>query len=108
MTDLSSALKVNQTKFKDKAVKSVRSRVTNIQEHLPQNHKDLTVMDFKSRVMDHIVNNYPETELYQLTAEDDKAIRELMKKKYMTCGLEFWLLPKIQLLKNHKNQRGPY
>ena len=34
MTDLSAALKVNPLKFQDKAVKSVRSRVTNISEHL--------------------------------------------------------------------------
>jgi len=106
MTDLSSALKVNQTKFKDKAVKSVRSRVTNIQEHLPENHKDLTVMDFKSRVMDHIVNNFPETELYQLTEEDDKAIRELMKKKYMTWDWNFGYSPKYNFSRTTKTNGG--
>ena len=34
MEDLSGALKVNPLKFEDKAVKSTRSRVTNISEHL--------------------------------------------------------------------------
>ncbi len=106
MTDLSDALKVKESKFKDKAVKSVRSRVTNIQDHLPEAHKDLTVLDFKDRIMDHIVNNYAETELYELTEEDDKAIKKLMEEKYNTWDWNFGYSPKYNFSQTIKTDGG--
>ncbi|PKP15313.1 MAG: lipoate--protein ligase, partial [Bacteroidetes bacterium HGW-Bacteroidetes-22] len=49
ITDLSAALKVNPLKFNDKAVKSVRSRVTNISEHLKEK---MDVLEFRDRIME--------------------------------------------------------
>lgn len=106
MPDLSAALKVSEAKFKDKAVKSVRSRVTNISDHLPEEHSDLTVMQFKDKVMDHIVNHYPNTELYELTEEDDKAIRRLMEEKYNTWDWNFGYSPKYNFKKTIKTNGG--
>ena len=51
MTDMSNALKVNPLKFEDKAVKSVRKRVTNISEHLKS---PMTVIQFADLIMKHI------------------------------------------------------
>lgn len=106
MTDLSDALKVSEAKFKDKAVKSVKSRVTNISEHLPEQYSGLSVLEFKDMVMDHIVNQYPDTELYTLTEEDDKAIRELKEKKYNTWDWNFGYSPKYNFKKTIKTNGG--
>ena len=43
-TVLTDALKVSKDKIESKGIKSVRSRVTNIKEHLP--NQDMTVLDF--------------------------------------------------------------
>lgn len=106
ITDLSAALKVSEAKFKDKAVKSVRSRVTNIQNHLPEEHKALTVMNFKDLIMDHIVENFPDTALYELTPEDDLAILKLMEEKYKTWEWNFGYSPKYNLSKTIKTTGG--
>ena len=47
LPDLSQALKVNPLKYKDKAVKSVRSRVTNISEHLKES---ITLEEFENQI----------------------------------------------------------
>ena len=49
ISDLANALKADPDKFIDKAVKSVRSRVTNISDHLPH---PMTVLEFKDYLMD--------------------------------------------------------
>jgi lipoate-protein ligase A len=106
MTDLSDALKIGEAKYKDKAVKSVRSRVTNISDHLPEEYKNLSVLDFKNQVMDHIINFYPDTELYELSEEDDKAIRNLMDEKYETWAWNFGYSPKYNFQKIIKTDGG--
>ena len=44
INDVSAALKVKPIKFEGKSVKSVKSRVTNISEHLKE---PMTVLEFK-------------------------------------------------------------
>lgn len=90
MTDLSAALKVNPLKFEDKAVKSTRSRVTNISEHLKQ---QLTVTEFRDKVMHHIMSVYPDSRFYNYTNEDIKAIEDLRDNKYSTWDWNFGTSP---------------
>jgi lipoate-protein ligase A len=86
MTDLSQALKVNEAKFQDKAVKSVRSRVTNISEHL---HQPMDVMQFSELIEKHIVGIYPDAQFYELSPNDEKIIEEMVKTKYSTWEWNF-------------------
>ncbi|MDO9256048.1 MAG: lipoate--protein ligase [Bacteroidales bacterium] len=86
MTDLSQALKVNEAKFQDKAVKSVRSRVTNISEHL---HQPMDVMQFSELIEKHIVSMYPDARFYELTSTDEQIIEEMVKTKYGTWDWNF-------------------
>ncbi|HPX06156.1 MAG TPA: lipoate--protein ligase family protein, partial [Tenuifilaceae bacterium] len=67
MADLSEALKVNPLKYQDKAVKSVRSRVTNISEHLKQ---QMDVEAFRDLIMQHIVEVYPDCVAYDYSTDD--------------------------------------
>jgi lipoate-protein ligase A len=86
MTDLSQALKVDPAKFQDKAVKSVRSRVTNISEHL---REPMDVMQFSDLILDHITEMYPDARFYELTDEDHRLINELVQTKYSTWDWNF-------------------
>lgn len=86
MTDLSQALKVNEAKFQDKAVKSIRSRVTNISEHL---HQPMDVMQFSELIEKHIVSVYPDACFYELTQKDEQIINEMVLSKYGTWDWNF-------------------
>ena len=81
MSDVANALKVDPSKFDDKAVKSVRSRVTNISEHLPH---PMTVLQFRAYLMDFIMKQNQMTELQNLTDEEEAIVEQLMTKKYQT------------------------
>ncbi|MCX6270372.1 MAG: lipoate--protein ligase [Bacteroidetes bacterium] len=103
MTDLSAALNVDPMKFQDKAVKSVRSRVTNISEHLKT---PLDILAFKDLVMDHIMEMYPDAVLYELTKEDLANIQKLTDEKYSTWEWNFGYSPKYNLQRFVKTEGG--
>lgn len=90
MTDLSHALKVNEAKFQDKAVKSVRSRVTNISEHLSS---PMDVMQFSELIEKHIVSMYFDARFYELTEEDHYKIEQLVQTRYSTWDWNFGISP---------------
>ncbi len=79
MTDMTGALKVNPLKFRDKAVKSVRSRVTNISGHLAA---PMSIENFTELIMNHVQNRYADTRRYEMSSEDIEAIRLLAEQKY--------------------------
>lgn len=81
MADVANALKVDPSKFDDKAVKSIRSRVTNISDHLPE---PMTVLQFKDYLMDFIMKQNQMTELQNLTEEEEAIVNQLSKQKYET------------------------
>ncbi|MHC1707199.1 MAG: lipoate--protein ligase [Bacteroidales bacterium] len=103
MTDLSAALNVDPSKFNDKAVKSVRSRVTNISDHLP---KPIDIMTFKNLVMDHIMEMYPDAKPYELSDKDLKNIEALKAQKYVTWDWNFGYSPKYNLQRFVKTAGG--
>jgi lipoyltransferase and lipoate-protein ligase len=75
---LSECLKVNIDKIESKGIKSVRSRVTNIKDHLQENYD---VLEFKKLLIYYLFegNEFKE---YRLTEEDLENIRRLEKEKY--------------------------
>lgn len=101
--DISDALKVNPLKFQDKASKSVRSRVTNISTHLKE---DIGVDNFRRKVMEHVVNMYPDAQYYTLTEEDKKEIQQLADEKYSTWDWNFGHSPKYGLKHGVKTTGG--
>jgi lipoate---protein ligase len=96
MTNLSEALKADPAKFKDKAVKSVRSRVTNISEHLKQ---PMDVLEFSDLIESHIMEKYPDAVLYDLTEKDHRKIYDLVQKKYKTWEWNFGYSPRYNFTK---------
>lgn len=94
--DLSSALNADPNKFEDKSVKSVRSRVTNIREHLKE---DIDVLQFANRIEQFIVEQNPAAALYELTPQDLDHIRDLRDSKYATWEWNFGYSPKYNFKK---------
>ena len=90
MADLSQALNVDPLKFSDKAVKSVRSRVTNISVHLKE---PMDVLKFAGLIQEHIILMYPDAKSYDLSNEDHLKITELVRSKYGTWEWNFGYSP---------------
>jgi len=103
MADVANALKVDPSKFDDKAVKSVRSRVTNISEHLPE---PMTVLQFRDYLMDFIMKQNQMTELQNLTDEEETMVEELMTKKYQTWEWNYGNSPNYSMNKKIRTKGG--
>ncbi len=103
MTDMSNALKVNPLKFEDKAVKSVRKRVTNISEHLKS---PITVLQFSDLIMKHIMETRANCQLYEFTEDDLAAIKKLRDEKYSTWEWNFGHSPKYSFSKMIRTAGG--
>lgn len=103
MSDLTQALNAKPEKFQDKSVKSVRSRVTNISEHLKQ---PLDVMGFASLVMEHIMEMYPDAKDYSYTDSDITAINNLKEEKYDTWEWNYGYSPVYNYMQSLKTNGG--
>jgi len=94
--DLSEALQADPSKFQDKAIKSVRSRVTNISDHLTES---LDVMQFADRIEQFIVDSDPHATLYELTDKDIANIQQLADTKYGTWAWNYGYSPEYNFKK---------
>jgi lipoate-protein ligase A len=97
MGDLSQALLTGQESFTDRAVKSVRSRVTNISDHLSG---AMDVEEFQRMLYDHMLQSNSGAEKYQYDEEDLKGIEELRDNKFATWEWNFGYSPRYQFNKS--------
>jgi lipoate-protein ligase A len=103
MADVAAALRPDPAKFDDKAVKSVRSRVTNISEHLP---RPMTVLEFRDCLMEYVMAETPGAEAYTFSAQDRAAIERLRDTKYATWEWNFGHSPRYNFSKRARTPGG--
>ena len=103
MSDLANALKADPDKFIDKAVKSVRSRVTNISDHLPH---PMTVLEFRDYLMDYIMKNNQLSGIQNLTKEEEAIVNRLMEEKYQTWEWNYGKSPEYSMNKKIRTKGG--
>ncbi|MCO5236864.1 MAG: lipoate--protein ligase [Chitinophagaceae bacterium] len=103
MKNVSEALRINPVKYKDKAVKSVPKRVTNISDHLKT---PLTIDGFTKRIMDYIIASNNNSSLYSFTEEDIKAIQKIRDEKYATWEWNFGHSPAYSFSKTIRTNGG--
>ncbi|HKL03998.1 MAG TPA: lipoate--protein ligase [Cryomorphaceae bacterium] len=103
MPNISGALKVNPLKYKDRAVKSVPKRVTNIQDHLDE---QISVGEFANRVMDHITNTFDDCKPYEFTQVDIDKIEAIKREKYATWEWNFGYSPNYNFKQGVKTDGG--
>lgn len=101
--DLSSSLKVKPIKFEGKGIKSVKSRVTNISEHLKD---DIDILEFKDLIMNHLAKSNVDNKSYTLTQDDITGINTLVDKKYNSWDWNFGNSPKYSLTNKLKYPGG--
>lgn len=101
--DLAQVLKVDPAKFSDKAVKSVRSRVTNISEHLP---KAMTVLEFKDYLMDFVLKQNGLHQVDSLTEEEIRIVKTLEEKKFSTWEWNYGQSPKYAIDRKLRTKGG--
>jgi lipoate-protein ligase A len=102
MANLSGALRANPAKFEDKAVKSVKKRVTNIASHLPE---PMDVETFIVRVMEH-VSAGASGGVQGLRPGEEEGIRELVQAKYGTWDWNFGASPDYGITQCKKTRGG--
>ena len=103
MADLTGALRVDPSKFTDKAVKSVSSRVTNISEHLKE---PMEIEDFMELVRKHMNDKFPDAKTIELSDEDHINIQKLVDEKYSTWDWNFGYSPTYNFRKQVKTANG--
>lgn len=103
ITDLSKALQSKPLKFKDKSTKSVWSRVTNISSHLK---KPISIMDFKSLIMNYVLKENNLNYLYEFNRYDLDNINKLATQKYSTWEWNFGHSPKYNFTNEKKFSFG--
>ena len=89
-----SALNVNQDKIKSKGIKSIRSRVANISEFLTE---QLSIEDFKQKILKHIFGGMDKVERYEWTEEDWKKIMEISESRYQQWDWNYGKSPKFNV-----------
>lgn len=100
---LKGALKVDLSKFEDKAVQSNRSEVTNIANYLPS---PISVEEFTDFLFSEISKNYPEFQVYEPTPEDMEAIQKLSIEKYQTWEWIFGYSPRYRFINTLETANG--
>jgi len=100
---LKGALKVDLSKFEDKAVQSNRSEVTNIANYLSN---PISVEDFTDFLFGEISQNYPEIQVYEPTSEDIEAIEKLSIEKYQTWDWIFGYSPRYRFTNTLNTANG--
>ena len=96
------ALKVREAKFKSKSVKSVRSRVTTINDNAPVK---ISMEEFKSALKEHILGD-ESVEPYQLTEDDIREINRLRKEKYATWDWNYGRASQFEVTMEEKFDAG--
>lgn len=90
MSVLGQALKVSKDKIESKGVKSVRARVTNIVDELPEK---ITVQEFSDALLNQMKKEYPDMDEYVLTDEDLSAIQKLRDEQFATWDWTYGQAP---------------
>lgn len=101
--NLAQALKVDPAKFNDKAVKSVRSRVTNISEHLPE---PMTVLEFKDFLMEFVLKQNKMTVLDVLKPEEEAKVAELERTQFATWDWNYGQSPRYAVERKARTAGG--
>jgi lipoate---protein ligase len=89
-----SALNVRMDKIESKGIKSIRSRVTNIREHLDE---DMTMEEFKETLLTYLFEEFDSVPKYELTESDWTEIRKISRERYANWDWNYGKSPKFNV-----------
>lgn len=96
------ALRVKDAKIQSKSIKSVRSRVTTINENAPDR---ISMDQFKETLKRHILKGQ-DAQTYTLTDLDRGAVCRIAKEKYTTWEWNYGQSPACSIRRDHKYPGG--
>lgn len=104
MSNVTSALKVNKEKIQSKGIKSIRSRVANISEFLPE---PMTIDAFKQSLLESIFAG-GDILRYELTAADWEKIREISAARYGNWDWNYGKSPAFNVRQTKRLAAGTF
>lgn len=103
MSKLSLALKSKAIKFKDKGIKSVGARVTNISPHL---HKEMSLEEFRDYLKDYIINTHKIGTIYEFNEKDLVQINKIAENRFATWEWNYGKSPRYRYENSVKYPSG--
>jgi lipoate-protein ligase A len=100
---LGAALKTEQERFTDRAVKSIRSRVTNISKYLSE---QMTLEIFQERILNHVLYLHDDNRIYSFSDFDMKEITSRVQSKFSTWEWNFGYSPRYRFVKSISTGAG--
>jgi lipoate---protein ligase len=94
LSRLELALKIPDTIFYDKGVKSARTAVGNIVDFL---ESKISIREFKELVLQRLIKTMTDVEFYDLSAQDNAAIQKQADEKYKSWEWNYGYSPDYQL-----------
>lgn len=95
---VSEALQVDPTKFQTKGVRSVRSRVTNVADHLD---RPVSLPEFRQILLENILRENP-GQPYPLTPKDLAAVEKLREERYAAWDWNYGQSPACTVLRRRR------
>lgn len=103
MTVLGNALQVSKDKIESKGVKSVRARVTNILDELPEK---MTVEAFSNQLLNKMKESYPDMTEYVFSDDDLKNIQALADQQFGTWDWTYGEAPEYIIKRSVRYPAG--
>ncbi len=102
MENVVDALNVNEEKIRSKGIKSIRSRVANINEFLDSR---LSMEEFKALLLRYIFDGQ-EVPTYDLSEDDWKGIHRISEERYQNWDWNYGRSPKFDLIQSKRFDAG--
>lgn len=101
-------LNPNRKKIDAKGIKSVRSRVTSIREHLAPEYQNVTTSEFKDLIVTQLlgIDDIKDAKRYVLTDEDWAAIDALTARKYKNWDWNYGRSPRYSYNRDARLEAG--
>lgn len=103
MTVLGNALQVSKNKIESKGVKSVRARVTNILDELPEK---MTVEAFSNQLLNKMKESYPDMTEYIFSDDELKNIQALADQQFGTWDWTYGKAPEYTIKRSVRYPAG--
>lgn len=103
MTVLGNALQISKDKIESKGVKSVRARVTNILDELPEK---MTVEAFSNQLLNKMKESYPDMTEYVFSDDDLKNIQALADQQFGTWDWTYGEAPEYTIKRSVRYPAG--
>ncbi len=100
---LSQALSVNEIKFVDKSIKSVKSRVTNIKPYMDEEY---SMDEFVKEIIKNVEKNFSKFTHYEYTKNDIERIDKLVEEKYHTKSWNYGKSPEFKFTTRFRYEKG--